>query len=66
MRVFMSAGEPSGDLHGANLIRAILAVDPGADGRGFHFDLPRLVAMQKISGALAQAEGRPRRGFTRG
>ncbi len=35
MRVFMSAGEPSGDLHGANLIRAIRARDPAAEIVGF-------------------------------
>ena len=30
MHVFVSAGEPSGDLHGSNLIRAIRATHPGA------------------------------------
>ena len=27
MRIFFSVGEPSGDLHGANLIRAAAAID---------------------------------------
>ncbi|MBM3982683.1 MAG: lipid-A-disaccharide synthase [Planctomycetes bacterium] len=31
MKLFVSAGEPSGDLHGANLIRAIRAQNPGAE-----------------------------------
>ena len=35
MHVFMSAGEPSGDLHGANLIKAIHALDPSAKIVGF-------------------------------
>ena len=30
MKLFLSAGEPSGDLHGANLIRAVLARRPDA------------------------------------
>src|SRR5262245_1393696 len=30
MNVFLSAGEPSGDVHGSNLIRAILAKQPDA------------------------------------
>lgn len=35
MHIFISAGEPSGDLHGANLIRAIKARNPNADIVGF-------------------------------
>lgn len=35
MHLFISAGEPSGDLHGSNLIRAILAREPGAKIVGF-------------------------------
>ena len=35
MKVFISAGEPSGDLHGANLIRAIRELDPTAQIVGF-------------------------------
>jgi lipid-A-disaccharide synthase len=35
MRLFVSAGEPSGDLHGASLIRALQAFHPGIDVVGF-------------------------------
>ncbi len=35
MRIFLSAGEPSGDLHGANLIRALRRRHPGIDCVGF-------------------------------
>ncbi|HJZ55678.1 MAG TPA: lipid-A-disaccharide synthetase, partial [Gemmataceae bacterium] len=35
MHLFLSAGEPSGDLHGANLIRAILRRQPTAQLVGF-------------------------------
>jgi lipid-A-disaccharide synthase len=35
MRIFISAGEPSGDLHGANLVRALQAQQPGVDCVGF-------------------------------
>ena len=35
MHLFLSAGEPSGDLHGANLIRAVRARDPAARVSGF-------------------------------
>jgi lipid-A-disaccharide synthase len=35
MRVFVSAGEPSGDLHGANLARALRRLDPGVALDGF-------------------------------
>ncbi len=30
MKYYIIAGEPSGDLHGANLIRGLLAADPAA------------------------------------
>jgi lipid-A-disaccharide synthase len=30
MKLFVSAGEPSGDLHGSNFIRAVLSQQPGA------------------------------------
>ena len=33
MRYYLAAGEASGDLHGSNLIRALRAVDPGAEFR---------------------------------
>ncbi len=35
MRLFVSAGEPSGDLHGANLVRALRRLDPGLAVDGF-------------------------------
>ena len=35
MNLFLSAGEPSGDLHGANLIRALHARDPDDTIIGF-------------------------------
>ncbi len=34
-RLFFSVGEPSGDLHAANLIRALRAVEPQVSVRGF-------------------------------
>lgn len=38
MHLFVSAGEPSGDLHGANLVRALRARDPGVRVTGFGGD----------------------------
>jgi len=38
MRLFVSAGEPSGDLHGANLIRALQEYHPGVEVLGFGGD----------------------------
>ena len=38
MHVFISAGEPSGDLHGANLIRALRSQHPGIRITGFGGD----------------------------
>ena len=38
MRFFISAGEPSGDLHGSNLIRELYRRQPGADIVGFGGD----------------------------
>ncbi len=35
MRIFISAGEPSGDLHGANLIRSLQKLDPSLEFVGF-------------------------------
>ena len=35
MKYYIIAGEASGDLHGANLVRAILQRDPEAKFRGF-------------------------------
>jgi lipid-A-disaccharide synthase len=34
-RLFFSVGEPSGDLHAANLIRALRSLDPSIEARGF-------------------------------
>lgn len=34
-RIFFSAGEPSGDLHAANLIRSISSISPSSRFRGF-------------------------------
>jgi len=38
MHLFISAGEPSGDLHGANLIRALKQIDPTVRCVGFGGD----------------------------
>jgi lipid-A-disaccharide synthase len=38
MRIFFSVGEPSGDIHGANLIRALQRIDPNVDCSGFGGD----------------------------
>jgi lipid-A-disaccharide synthase len=38
VRIFISAGEPSGDLHGSNLVRALRAADPAARCAGFGGD----------------------------
>ena len=35
MRIFISAGEPSGDLHGANLIRELRRLRPDVECVGF-------------------------------
>ena len=35
MRIFLSAGEPSGDVHGANLIHALRRLDPSVECVGF-------------------------------
>ncbi len=35
MRIFICAGEPSGDLHGANLVRALRRLHPGVECVGF-------------------------------
>jgi lipid-A-disaccharide synthase len=35
MRIFISAGEPSGDLHGGNLVRALRQADPSVECVGF-------------------------------
>ncbi|MCI0681134.1 MAG: lipid-A-disaccharide synthase [Gemmataceae bacterium] len=38
MRIFFSAGEPSGDIHASNLIRALARLRPGIDCVGFGGD----------------------------
>jgi lipid-A-disaccharide synthase len=38
MRIFFSVGEPSGDIHGANLIRALQRLRPDVDCVGFGGD----------------------------
>ncbi|MDZ4658287.1 MAG: lipid-A-disaccharide synthase [Bythopirellula sp.] len=57
MRIFFSVGEPSGDLHGANLIRALKSRHPAWEFVGYggpkmadagcrlHFDLTQLAVM---------------------
>ena len=35
MRIFLSAGEPSGDLHASNLVRELKKVDPSVECVGF-------------------------------
>ncbi len=42
MRIFFSVGEPSGDLHGSNLIRALKARQP--DSQFFGFGGPKMAA----------------------
>ncbi|MCS6977247.1 MAG: lipid-A-disaccharide synthase [Gemmatales bacterium] len=39
MRIFVSAGEPSGDLHGSNLVRALQRLAPEVECVGFGGDL---------------------------
>ena len=57
MRIFFSVGEPSGDLHGSNLIRRLQSQDPSIECVGFggpkmaaagcevHYDLTSLAVM---------------------
>ncbi len=64
-RVFFSVGEPSGDIHGANLIRDLEQLDPTIECVGFggpkmaeagckiHYDLTR-VAVMFIASAISQ------------
>lgn len=49
MKYYIIAGEASGDLHGANLMRAILARDPQAEIRFWGGD-----AMQSVGGTLVR------------
>jgi lipid-A-disaccharide synthase len=41
MRIFLSAGEPSGDLHGANLLHALRSIDRTVTAAGFGGDRMR-------------------------
>ncbi|MGA2065283.1 MAG: hypothetical protein ABSG86_09945 [Thermoguttaceae bacterium] len=57
MRIFLSAGEPSGDVHAANLVRELVRQCPGVEAEGYggpamaaaggrlHADLTRLAVM---------------------
>ena len=47
-RVFFSVGEPSGDLHGANLIRALRASDPTIEIQGMGGPKMEAAGMQVI------------------
>jgi len=49
MKYYLIAGEASGDLHGANLMKALLEKDPHAEFRFFGGDL-----MQQIGGTLVK------------
>jgi lipid-A-disaccharide synthase len=42
MHIFLSAGEPSGDLHAANLLHAVRSIDPGVTATGFGGERMRL------------------------
>lgn len=48
MHLFISAGEPSGDLHGANLVREIKAIDPNIRVSGFGGDRMSAAGCQLI------------------
>lgn len=49
MKYYLIAGEASGDLHGANLMKALLAKDPNAEFRFFGGDL-----MENVGGNLVK------------
>ena len=53
MKIFFSVGEPSGDLHAANLIRAIRARRP--DARAVGYGGPKMAA----AGSIIKASGIP-------
>lgn len=49
MKYYIIAGEASGDLHGANLMKALLKEDPNAEIRFWGGDL-----MQNVGGTLVK------------
>ena len=49
MKYYIIAGEASGDLHGSNLMKAIVKQDPTADFRFWGGDL-----MQEVGGTLVK------------
>jgi len=49
MKYYIIAGEASGDLHGANLMKALYAKDPQAEIRFWGGDL-----MQQVGGTLVK------------
>ncbi len=48
MRCFLIAGEASGDLHGSNLVRGLLAEDPAAECRCWGGDLMQAAGAQLV------------------
>src|SRR4051794_3222502 len=48
MHVFISAGEPSGDLHGASLARALRQLDPSATVSGFGGERMRVAGCELL------------------
>ncbi|MBN9121654.1 MAG: lipid-A-disaccharide synthetase, partial [Planctomycetes bacterium] len=48
MKLFLSAGEPSGDVHGSNLIRAIRARRPDAQITAFGGPLMRAAGAEIV------------------
>src|SRR5271156_6272836 len=48
MKLFVSAGEPSGDLHGSNLIRAILSEEPDTQITAFGGPLMRAAGAEVL------------------
>jgi lipid-A-disaccharide synthase len=48
MHLFFSAGEPSGDLHGANSIRELRKLDPGVVASGFGGERMRAAGCQLV------------------
>jgi lipid-A-disaccharide synthase len=49
VRYYIIAGEASGDLHGANLVRAIAAIDPQAAFRGFGGDAMKSAGVDVVT-----------------